>query len=100
MKYLVQHCENLTAYASRVTRGPLNRVTHEEVFQSEEEALEYYERYKRNFRFLGASGLYVSYPREVGADYIARTDEQLEAEYNCEVESSGEYEEPYYEDEY
>lgn len=122
MKYLVQVCQDLTACSTRVTRGPLNRVLSEYLFDTHEDAENEYRCLKSSFRFAGLAGQYVTYPREVDDSYIIHP-------YRCDTcgegfsndafidlptgdhcsrvcfrnafqRASNEYDEPYYEDEY
>lgn len=69
MKYLVQICQNLTA-CDTILRGPrTTRIISEELFDTEEEAIQRYNSHKSMFRFAGLAGQYCSYPKEVESDY-------------------------------
>ncbi len=73
MKYLVEIKQDLTACSVRVTRGPLNRVISEHLFNTEAEAVKFYEGEKRLLKFAGLAGQYACYPHEVPDNYIVHS---------------------------
>lgn len=68
MKYLVQIKQDLTA-CDTIARGLLNRTISEQLFDSENDALKFYESTKNGFKFAGLAGQYVTYPQSVSIDY-------------------------------
>jgi hypothetical protein len=72
MKYLVQIKQDLTA-CSTVAKNQLNRIISESLFDSESQALDFYQSTKNNFKFAGLAGQYVTYPQTVEDNYKVHT---------------------------
>jgi len=72
MKWFVNICQNLTAldtfrcddpgHECSQECGPTTEVLSNHVFDSEEEALKFYEFRKTQTKFFGVAGQYVTYP--------------------------------------
>lgn len=62
MVWLVKIRQNLTACDTVFRGGPTQRTMSEHVFETESEALKFYNQCKTNLKFAGVAGQYVTFP--------------------------------------